>query len=60
MLTNEQITKFQEIYKDHFGEEISREDALEGGIKLVRMMKAVYAPISKKEYLELQKRINNN
>jgi len=59
MLTNEQVTKFQEIYKDHFGEEISREDALEGGIKLVRMMKMVYTPISEKEYLELRKRIHN-
>lgn len=56
MLTDKQITKFQEIYKNHFGEEISREDALEGGIKLVRLMKIVYTPITEKEYQDLQKR----
>ena len=55
MLTDEQITKFQEIYKNHFGEEISREDALDGGIKLVRLMKIIYSPITEKEYQELQK-----
>lgn len=55
MLTDEQITKFQEIYKNYFGEEISREDALEGGIKLVRMMKIIYTPITEQEYQELQK-----
>ena len=56
MLTDKQITKFQEIYKNTFGEEISREDALEGGIKLVRLMKIVYTPITEKEYQDLQKR----
>ena len=56
MLTDEQITKFQTIYKDCFGEEISREDALEGGIKLVRLMKLIYTPITEKEYLQLEKK----
>lgn len=54
MLTDEQITKFQIIYKNHFGKEISREDSLEGGIKLVRLMKLIYSPITEKEYLQLQ------
>lgn len=54
MLTDEQITKFQTIYKNRFGKEISREDALEGGIKLVRLMKLIYSPITEKEYLQLE------
>ena len=55
MLTDKQVTKFQEIYKNTFGEEISREDALEGGIKLVRLMKIIYTPITEKEYQDLQR-----
>lgn len=60
MLTDKQVNEFQEIYKNHFGEEISREDALEGGIKLVRMMKIIYTPITEKEYHDLQKRRMKN
>lgn len=56
MLTDEQVMKFQTIYKNRFGKEISREDALSGGIKLVRLMKLIYTPISEKEFIGLQKR----
>lgn len=56
MLTDEQVTKFQDIYKKRFGKEISRADALEKGIKLVRMMEIIYKPITKKEFDELQER----
>lgn len=56
MLTNEQVTKFQDIYRKRFGKEISRADALEKGIKLVRMMEIIYKPITKKEFNELQER----
>jgi hypothetical protein len=40
-LTLEQIKKFQEIYKKNFGEDVSRKDALELGIKLVRLLKII-------------------
>ena len=56
MLTDGQVTKFQSLYKNHFGTEISREDAIEGGIKLVRLMSIIYSPITKRDYFELQKR----
>ena len=56
MLTDAQITKFQKIYQQEFGKKISRKEALDKGIKLVRLMEIVYKPISKKEYKELQKR----
>ncbi len=56
MLTDEQVMKFQTIYKNRFGKEISREDALNGGIKLVRLMRLIYTPISEKEFIRLQKR----
>lgn len=56
MLTDEQVSKFQKIYREQFGKEISRERALEEGIKLVRMMKIVYQPITKEDLIALEKR----
>jgi len=56
MLTDTQITKFQKIYQQEFGRKISRKEALDKGIKLVRLMEIVYKPISKKDYQELQER----
>jgi len=56
MLTDEQVSKFQTIYRNRFGKEISRADALEKGARLVRLMQIVYQPITKQELLEFQKR----
>jgi len=56
MLTDEQVTKFQTIYRNRFGKEISRADALEKGARLVRLMQIVYQPITEQELLEFQKR----
>lgn len=56
MLTNEQVRKFQEIYKQCFGKEISKEDAYEQGVKLVRLMEIIYKPMTKEEYEMVQKR----
>lgn len=56
MLSDQQITKFQKIYKARFHKTISREEACEKGIKLVRLMQIVYQPITKEEFKELQKR----
>ena len=63
MLSDEQITKFQNLYKAHFGKDISREDALEQGIQLIRLLELTYKPMTNLEYQEIQKRrqlINNN
>lgn len=56
MLSDEQITKYQEIYKKYYGKEISREDALEQGIKLVRLIELIYKPMTEEEYNHLQER----
>jgi aldehyde:ferredoxin oxidoreductase len=53
MLSDEQITQFKMLYKKHFGEEISQEDARERGEKLIRLLKLVYKPMSKDEYEKL-------
>jgi len=56
MLSDEQITKFQALYKNRFGKEISRKDAYEQGAKLIRLVELIYKPITEKDYRLLQKR----
>lgn len=56
MLTDKQVDKFQDIYRKRFGKEISQEDALEKGIRLVRLMDIVYKPITVHELEEFIKR----
>ncbi len=55
VLSDEDIIKFQTIYKDQFGIEISKEDAYEKGIKLLQLMSAVYKPMTEKEHEFIQK-----
>ena len=55
VLSDEDIVKFQALYKSEFGIEISREDAYEKGIKLLRLMSIVYQPMTEKEYQAIQK-----
>ncbi|MBI4117689.1 MAG: hypothetical protein HY453_01240 [Parcubacteria group bacterium] len=52
MLSDEQIKKFQTLYKNRFGKEICREDALDQGVKLIRLMELIYKPMTEKD-LEL-------
>ncbi len=54
-LSDEDIVKFQTLYKSEFGIEISRENAYEKGIKLLQLMSAVYKPMTEKEYELIQK-----
>ena len=49
MLSDENIRAFQVLYKEHFGKEISVEDARENGTKLLRLISLIYSP--KKEKL---------
>lgn len=56
MLTSDQVTKFQRLYRNRYGKEISREEAYEQGIKLMRLVELIYKPMAESEYLYLQKR----
>ena len=56
MLSDKQITKFRDLYKKRFNEEISREEAYEQGVKLIQLVELIYRPMTKKEYQQLQKR----
>ena len=56
MLSDEQISKFQMLYKNRFGKEISREEAYEKGAKLLRLVELIYMPMTEAEYQKLQER----
>ena len=44
VLSDEQITEFQAIYKEHFGTEISKEEANKNGLKLLQLIRILYTP----------------
>jgi urease accessory protein UreF len=56
LLLDDDIKKFQELYKARFGMEISREEALRQGTQLLRLMELVYKPMSKEEHEIIHKR----
>lgn len=56
LLSDKHISSFQEIYKQEFGKEISKDDAYEQGAKLIRLVQIVYQPITKEEYGQIQMR----
>lgn len=45
MLSEIQIEKFQQLYRNRFGTDIDRDRAIELGTRLVEMMRVVYRPI---------------
>ena len=55
-LLDDDIAKLQSLYRSELGVEISREDAYERGIKLLRLMSIVHKPITEKEYDQTEKR----
>jgi hypothetical protein len=59
MLSDERIAKFQALYKKHFNEDLSKEEAYDLGAKLLRMVQLVYKPITEKEYQEWQNRLKD-
>ena len=56
MLSEEQVTKFQQIYKARFGRDISRDEAYDKGIKLLRLIEIIYKPMTESDYNKLQER----
>jgi len=56
MISAQQLTTFMKIYENRFGRKISREEARESAIKLIRMIEITYRPMPVKDYKNLQKR----
>lgn len=55
MITNKQIEKYQAIFKELNGVEISKQEVLLEGEKLVRLIRTIYPPITKEQHEELEK-----
>lgn len=49
MISEKQIAKFQALWKMHFNESISREEAIEKGTRLINLMRAIWIPETKKD-----------
>lgn len=58
-LTDKQIEDFQLLWKNRFGYDISRKEAFEQGIKLVRLMELIYKPMTVSNYEIIQNRRKN-
>ena len=43
-INDKQLEEFQKLYKENFGEDISKQEALEKGLKLVNLIKLIYKP----------------
>ncbi|MEK7120829.1 MAG: hypothetical protein AAB840_01945 [Patescibacteria group bacterium] len=56
MLSDEMTTQYQELVKKRFNREINREEALEDGTKLLRLVELIYKPMTEAEYQQLQER----
>lgn len=56
VLSDDNIRQFQAIHKELFGKEISKQDAYEQGIKLLRLLSIVYKPMTKMEFDFAQER----
>lgn len=41
VIADEHIAEFQKLYKEHFGIELSKAQALEKGLRLIRLIEAV-------------------
>lgn len=51
MLSEKAIASFQQVYRQEFGTEINRDEAVAMGTKLLRLFKLIYQPIPK-EWLD--------
>ncbi len=56
MISDAQIISFQQLYKKHFGREISREEALKNAIQLMRTVELTYKPMTEDDFKKLQAR----
>ena len=56
MLSDEQVTEFQTLYKNRFGKEIDRDEAYEQGAKLMRLVELIYVPMTETDYQKVRNR----
>lgn len=52
MLSDKEVEQFQMLYKQHFGKEITKEEALGKGLKLINILALIYKPIKRTTTLQ--------
>ncbi|MFH0795986.1 MAG: hypothetical protein V2A65_02900 [Candidatus Omnitrophota bacterium] len=55
MLSETQVKEFQNLYKQRFGRDISREEAYEKGVSLIRLIKILAKPKTENDSVSFQK-----
>ncbi len=55
-LSEQKIKQFQELYKNRFNVELSKQEALEKTEKLIRLFELIYKPITKQQLHQLQEK----
>jgi hypothetical protein len=55
VLTDGQVEQFRQLYFKRYGREISKEDAYDQGIKLIRLLKRIYKPMTEKQFDAVQR-----
>lgn len=53
-LSDEQLKKYQDIHREYYGEEISKQEAYDACIKLMRFVAVVYQPLTEAELASIQ------
>lgn len=56
-LTDPQVSRFQELYKARFGCDLSKEQALAEGLKLLQVINITYKPVSTADMRETELRL---
>ncbi len=56
MTSKEYLEKYKALYRKKTGKDISDKDALDGATKLIRLVKAIYKPMTQEESDMLEKR----
>ena len=54
-LSDEHISEFQELWRDHFGKEISKEAAYESAVKLITLVELAYQPLTYEDLKAVEK-----
>lgn len=55
-ISDTQLQKFMDLYQNRFGETITKKEALRKGLKLLRLIKTLYAPMTPEEFERLKNR----
>jgi hypothetical protein len=56
-LSEEHISQFQLLYREHIGKEISKQEAYEKGTNLLNLVQLIYEPMSQEDCIKVEKEI---